>query len=112
MQRATTSFQIPNGTVDDYMAAYNRKIVPRRFGKIWRSCFDDNGYSQIIGGLLNMRYVAIILFAAGLLSALAILVLLLYFFIVKTEEAHGNRAEFRYEQKSVPRVACFGRSGL
>ena len=48
--------------------------------------FDDNGYSQIIGGLLNMRYVAIILFAAGLLSALAILVLLLYFFIVKQKK--------------------------
>ena len=41
---------------------------------------------EIIGGLFNMRYVAIILFAAGLLSALAILVLLLYFFIVKQKK--------------------------
>ena len=81
MQRATTSFQIPNGTIDDYMAAYNRN-VPAEVRENLEITFDDNGYSQIIGGLLNMRYVAIILFAAGLLSALAILVLLLYFFIV------------------------------
>lgn len=85
MQRATTSFQIPNGTVDDYMAAYNRN-VPAEVRENLEIMFDDNGYSQIIGGLLNMRYVAIILFAAGLLSALAILVLLLYFFIVKQKK--------------------------
>lgn len=85
MQRATTSFQIPNGTIDDYMAAYNRN-VPAEVRENLEITFDDNGYSQIIGGLLNMRYVAIILFAAGLLSALAILVLLLYFFIVKQKK--------------------------
>ena len=85
MQRATTSFQIPNGTVDDYMAAYNRN-VPAEVRENLEITFDDNGYSQIISGLLNMRYVAIILFAAGLLSALAILVLLLYFFIVKQKK--------------------------
>lgn len=85
MQRATTSFQIPNGTIDDYMAAYNRN-VPAEARENLEITFDDNGYSQIIGGLLNMRYVAIILFAAGLLSALAILVLLLYFFIVKQKK--------------------------
>ena len=85
MQRATTSFQIPNGTVDDYIAAYNRN-VPAEVRENLEITFDDNGYSQIIGGLLNMRYVAIILFAAGLLSALAILVLLLYFFIVKQKK--------------------------
>lgn len=85
MQRATTSFQIPNGTIDDYMAAYNRN-VPAEVRENLEITFDDNGYSQIIGGLLNMRYVAIILSAAGLLSALAILVLLLYFFIVKQKK--------------------------
>lgn len=85
MQRATTSFQIPNGTIDDYMAAYNRN-VPAEVRENLEITFDDNGYSQIIGGLLNMRYVAIVLFAAGLLSALAILVLLLYFFIVKQKK--------------------------
>ena len=85
MTAANTSFQIPNGTVDDYMAAYNRN-VPAEVRENLEITFDDNGYSQIIGGLFNMRYVAIILFAAGLLSALAILVLLLYFFIVKQKK--------------------------
>ena len=85
MTAANTSFQIPNGTIDDYMAAYNRN-VPAEVRENLEITFDDNGYSQIIGGLLNMRYVAIILFAAGLLSALAILVLLLYFFIVKQKK--------------------------
>ena len=85
MQRATTSFQIPNGTIDDYMAAYNRN-VPAEVRENLEITFDDNGYSEVIGGLENLRTAAIILFAAGLLSALAILVLLLYFFIVKQKK--------------------------
>ena len=93
MNRYTTSFQIPNGTVDDYIAAYNRN-VPAEVRENLEITFDDNGYSQIIGGLLNMRYVAIILFAAGLLSALAILVLLLYFFIVKQKKRTAIERSF------------------
>ena len=85
MNRYTTSFQIPNGTIDEYKTAYEQN-VPESVRAHLQLTFDDNGYSQIIGGLLNMRYVAIILFAAGLLSALAILVLLLYFFIVKQKK--------------------------
>ena len=85
MNRYTTSFQIPNGTIDEYRTAYAQN-VPESVRAHLQLTFDDNGYSQIIGGLLNMRYVAIILFAAGLLSALAILVLLLYFFIVKQKK--------------------------
>jgi len=44
------------------------------------------GFGRRSSRAASMRYVAIILFAAGLLSALAILVLLLYFFIVKQKK--------------------------
>ena len=80
MQRATTSFQIPNGTIDDYMAAYNRN-VPAEVRE--NSAFGTGDFG--VAALLLHR---------------------------KTEEAHGDRAEFRHEQKSVPDVACFGRGAL
>ena len=85
MQRSTTSFQIQNGTIDEYRTAYAQN-VPESVRAHLQLTFDDNGYSEVVGGLENLRTAAIILFAAGLLSALAILVLLLYFFIVKQKK--------------------------
>ena len=85
MNRYTTSFQIPNGTIDEYRTAYEQN-VPESVRTHLQLTFDDNGYSEVVGGLENLRTAAIILFAAGLLSALAILVLLLYFFIVKQKK--------------------------
>ena len=85
MNRYTTSFQIPNGTIDEYKTVYEQN-VPESVRAHLQLTFDDNGYSDVVGGLENLRTAAIILFAAGLLSALAILVLLLYFFIVKQKK--------------------------
>ena len=74
--------------------------------------FDDNGYSKVVGGLENLRTAAIILFAAGLLSALAILVLLLYFFIVKQKKRTAIERSLGMSKNQCSDVACFGRGGL
>lgn len=83
MQNGTTSFQIPNGTADVFMEAFKKAVPESEYLEI---TFDDNGYSQVIGGLNNMRSIAILLFAVGLFAALMIIVLLLYFFIVRQKK--------------------------
>ena len=85
MQRATTSFQIPNGTIDDYMAAYNRN-VPAEVRENLEITFDDNGYGDLMTSLNNARMSAVLLFAGGLIAVVGIVVLLLYFFIVKQKK--------------------------
>lgn len=85
MNRWTTSFQIENGTIDQYMEAYTQS-VPEEIRNRLDLTFDDGGYSQVIGGLNNMRAVSILLFVVGLLAALMIIILLLYFFIVRQKK--------------------------
>lgn len=63
MNRYTTSFQIPNGTIDEYRTAYEQN-VPESVRTHLQLTFDDNGYSEVVGGLENLRTAAIILFAA------------------------------------------------
>lgn len=78
-----TSFQIPNGTTAEFMEAFYAAVPEADQLEI---TFYDNGYEQVIGGLNNMRSISILLFAAGLVAALAILILLLYFFIVRQKK--------------------------
>ena len=82
MLHSTTSFQIANGTAAEYMEAFNRN-VPSEIRDYLEITFNDNGYEQVIKGLNNMRYVAILLFAVGLFSEIAIIMLFLYLFVVR-----------------------------
>ncbi len=83
MQNTTTSFQIPNGSIDQFEAAF-AKAVPE--SSLLEITYDDNGYEQISGDLKSTRQVAVLLGAIGLLSALSVLMLLLYFFVVKQKK--------------------------
>lgn len=80
MRASTTSFQIPNGTIAEFTEAFNKAVPESAFLAI---SFDDGGYEQVIGSLNQMRSFAILLFAIGLFSVLAVIILLLYFFILR-----------------------------
>jgi ABC-type antimicrobial peptide transport system permease subunit len=83
MLDTTTSFQIPNGTIAEFEAAFT-KAVPE--SSLLEITYDDNGYEQISGDLKSARNIAVLLGAIGLFSTLAILMLLLYFFVVKQKK--------------------------
>jgi hypothetical protein len=83
MRATTTSFQIPNGMIAKFEAAFT-KAVPE--SSLLEITYDDNGYEQISSDLKNARDIAVLLCAIGLLSTLAILMLLLYFFVVKQKK--------------------------
>ncbi len=83
MQDATTSFQIPNGTISQYQAAFNRSVPESNSFVI---TYDDNGYEQISSELKNTRNIAILLGSIGVFSTLSILILLLYFFVIKQKK--------------------------
>ena len=83
MAKTTTSFQIPNGSMEEFEAKLH-KAVPAAAGLVLT--FDDQGYSDVMTSLRNARMNAILLLVLGALAAAAILVLLLYFFIVKQKK--------------------------
>lgn len=79
----TATFQIENGTIDEFDAAL-RDALPEAENLI--ITYNDNGYTEIMESLQSTRSSALLLFAVGLLAAVAILLLLLYFFVVKEKK--------------------------
>ncbi len=68
MRGINTSFQIPNGTIEDFMAAWEKQGVE---GLEIR--FYDNGYTHLQTGLESRRLMSVIFLASG--SVLAVMIL-------------------------------------
>lgn len=83
MSATTTSFQIPNGSIAQFEEALINAVSESSFLEI---TYDDNGYEQISKDLKSTRDIALLLSVIGLLSTFAILILLLYFFVVKQKK--------------------------
>lgn len=83
MTRFTASFQIPNGSIQEFDAAI-KEHVPEAERLI--ITYDDRGYSEIMKSLNNSRAMAFLLLMGGIMAALSIVALLLYFFVVKEKK--------------------------
>lgn len=81
MSATTTSFQIENGSIAACETALG-KVDPSQFLSV---TFDDNGYTQILGSVSQVRTVALLLCVLGIVCVLLVLFLLLYFFVVKQQ---------------------------
>lgn len=78
MMGYSTSFQIPNGQIEQYMAAWQAQNIAGLDIK-----FYDKGYTQIKAGLDSMMNVAIILFTVGAATTLFVLILFCHLFVTK-----------------------------
>lgn len=76
MLGSTTSFQIPNGTINDFMKAWNTQGIDEL-----EITFYDKGYSQLKDGLDQMKKMAVMLFGIGLVTALFLLLFFCHLFI-------------------------------
>ncbi len=79
MNEAATSFQIPNGTIEEFDQAL-RENVPEIEQLV--VTYYDNGYTEVMGNLQAVRNAAVLLLTVGIFTTVAILVLLLYFFVI------------------------------
>lgn len=71
MTDATTSFQIPNGGIDDFLKSWAEYGTDKL-----TFTFYDKGYSQLKAGIDNMKAISLVLLVAGV----ALTALLLFFF--------------------------------
>lgn len=83
MDKGTTSFQIENGTIQQFDQAL-REAVPE--AARLTITYDDLGYSEIMSALNSSRNIALLLLFSSLLAALGIIALLLYFFVVREKK--------------------------
>ncbi|WP_322170529.1 ABC transporter permease [Acutalibacter caecimuris] len=79
MHSQSTSFMIPNGSIETFDAAL-RAAVPQV--ERLDIQYNDMGYARAVESLNDAKQTAMLLFAVGMLAAVAIIALLLYFFIV------------------------------
>lgn len=78
MMGYSTSFQIPNGTADEYLAAWARQGI-----NDLEINFYDKGYSKLKAGLDAMAATAAILLIAGGATTLLVLLLFCHLFIAR-----------------------------
>ncbi len=78
MKGYSTSFEIPNGTIDEYTAAWEKQGIPALDIN-----FFDKGYTKIKAGLDDMMNTASVLLIAGTVITLLILILFCHLFITK-----------------------------
>lgn len=84
MTPEAASFQLPNGTIDKFDKGF-REAHPELLEHLTIT-YDDQGYTEIMKPLRVSRDMSQLLLAGGVLAALAILALLLYFFVAKEKK--------------------------
>lgn len=82
MSNETTSFIIPNGTIEEYQNNFS-KLDKSSLLKI---TFDDMGYTQMKHNLENAKESAYILCAAGIIVTMIIILMVLYFYVIKQKK--------------------------
>lgn len=80
MRHATTSFEIPNGEIDNFMAAWKKQGIDQL-----EINFYDKGYTQLKEGIKNRQVMAYIFLAGGGVMTLLILLFFCHLFIAKQE---------------------------
>ncbi len=81
MRGGTTSFQIENGTIRDYLEKWNQQGIDNL-----EITFYDGGYTQLEAGIENMKQISRILVAMGLILVLMVLLYFTWLFIIRQGE--------------------------
>lgn len=81
MTDATTSFQIPNGGIDDFLKGWAEYGTDKL-----AFTFYDKGYSQLKAGIDNMKAISLVLLAAGVILTALLLFFFSHLFITKQAE--------------------------
>ncbi len=81
MKGYTTSFQIPNGTIREYLEKFKALGINNL-----EINFYDGGYEKLASGMHNLKTVAIILVAVSVVTTLAVLFFFVFLFISKQKK--------------------------
>ena len=78
MNSFTTSFQIENGTVEEFDRTF-KAAVPE--SDLLRITYDDNGYEDMKASLSDMKRSALLLLLVGVFATCAMIAVVLFFFV-------------------------------
>ena len=81
MKASTTSFEIPNGTIDDFKEQWAKQGIDNL-----EIQFYDKGYSKLEAGIENRKIMGYILLSGGTIVTILILLFFCHLFIAKQKE--------------------------
>ncbi|MFT3984552.1 MAG: ABC transporter permease [Lachnospiraceae bacterium] len=103
MKGSTTSFQIPNGSIENYLTAWEKYGTDEL-----EISFYDMGYSQLKSGLENMKRVSLLLSVVGILMVVFLLLFYSHLFIVNQRERTAIERCLGVEKKQCRRSLLSG----
>ncbi|WP_099468465.1 FtsX-like permease family protein [Konateibacter massiliensis] len=103
MKGNTTSFQIPNGSVEEFLTAWEQYGTNEL-----QITFYDMGYSQIKSGLENMKRMSFVLLIVGFLMVLFLLLFYSHLFITNQKERTAIERCLGVEKKKCLSSLLFG----
>ena len=107
MKGYTTSFQIQNGTIKEYLEKFNALGIDNL-----EISFYDGGYEKLAAGMKNVRQVAIILMAVSTVTTLALLLFFIYMFISKQKKRTAIERSLGMSKKECTKSMLYGILGV
>lgn len=107
MRDTTVSFEIPNGTADEFDRAL-REAVPEA-AKL-EITYDDGGYARVVGSIENTRTTSVLLFAVSAAMTLVFLLFALYVFILQQKKRTAIERSLGMTKRQC-RISLLGGSG-
>ena len=103
MMGYTTSFQIPNGTIEEYRKNFQKLGIDELEIK-----FYDKGYTELRAGLEHIKGMSLLLLAAGLMATVLILVFFCNMFITKQKKRTAIERSLGMSKWSCTRSMIYG----
>ena len=94
MRAATTSFEIPNGTIDSFEEEWNRQGVDGL-----KLTFYDKGYSRLKQGMDRIHTISLILLLIGAVVMVLVLTLFTFLFIIKNQKRTAIERSLGYRKR-------------
>lgn len=94
MRAATTSFEIPNGTIDSFEEEWNRQGIDGL-----KLTFYDKGYSRLKQGLDRIHTISLILLLISTVVMVLVLTLFTFLFIIKNQKRTAIERSLGYHKR-------------
>ena len=94
MRAATTSFEIPNGTIDSFEEEWNRQGIDGL-----KFTFYDKGYSRLKQGLARIHTISLILLLISAVVMVLVLTLFTFLFIIKNQKRTAIERSLGYHKR-------------
>ncbi len=107
MKGYTTSFQIPNGTTQEYMEKFKALGIDNL-----EITFYDGGYEKLLAGMEKLKMVSMVLLVASVITTVAILFFFVFMFVFKQKKRTAIERSLGMKKIDCMKSLLYGMLGI